>query len=278
MLSEDAALINEDEFKSKHVVKSSKIYGATSIDGVDYIVFDNNLIKIISNNDDTFLLGDKNTVSVYKNSRSNIYYYMSGGNNDNYRAETFKERSSHCITKRQLFSLCSARFYESKDITTLLRRNSEHSIDFDNLSEHLEPYEDTNGFYKDKHSPERIYYLSQDGGAFHVMEEKNNDDMIPVFFKIYGKNEDNSINNNVLVTDVSIVKDFDTKQAIVTTPLEAMNMVFNLNAEKNKALLKWSESQVSRRPINADYKDLEDIQKKVNKNTDYITVELFFFS
>ncbi|WP_196905730.1 hypothetical protein [Candidatus Symbiopectobacterium sp. 'North America'] len=247
-------------------MKASEIYGATFIDEIDFIVFDNNLIKIISNNDDTFLLGDKSTLRAYKNIKSNVYYYMPNENNDDYRSQTFKIRSYNCIAKRQLFSLCSASFYESKDMTTLLRRNAEHGINFDDLSEHLEPYKDTNGFYKDKYSAEGIYYLSQDGGFFHAREEKNNDNMISVFLKIYGKNEDNSINNNILVTEVSIVKDFDTKKSIVTTPLEAMDMIFNFDAEKNKALLRWSESQVLREPINANFKVLEDIQKKVNGN------------
>ncbi len=170
MFEEVEDFISLDKLKSKHVLKPSEIDGAISIDGVDFIIFDNKLIKITSNNDDTFLLGNNIKIRAYKNTKKNIYYYISDESNNDYRSQNFKLRDSHCVAKRQLFSICNASFYESKDITALLKRNANYGIHRDKIGESLERYKDVNGFYKDKNPDGGLYFLSQDG--FFFMSEK----------------------------------------------------------------------------------------------------------
>ncbi|MCW2477621.1 hypothetical protein [Candidatus Symbiopectobacterium sp. NZEC135] len=276
LLEEAGDFIHKDDLETKYTLSSSRIEGAISISDDDFIVFNNKLIKIRSNNDDTFLLGGKNNIRAYKNIKSNTYYYVSDENNDNYRAQNFKIRDYHCIAKRQLFTLCSAKFYESKDITTRLSSNAEHGIHFDKPSDNLEPYADVHGFYKDKNNAEGFYFQSRNGIFFHAREEKNDDKMIPTFFKIYGKKADDSIDNNLLVSDVSIIKDFDTKELIITTPAEAMEMVFHLDSKKEMALSHWNKSRLLRKPINVNFKDLENIQNKINENEDLNLVKSLF--
>ena len=276
MFEEVEDFISLDKLKSKHVLKPSEIDGAISIDGVDFIIFDNKLIKITSNNDDTFLLGNNIKIRAYKNTKKNIYYYISDESNNDYRSQNFKLRDSHCVAKRQLFSICNASFYESKDITALLKRNANYGIHSDKIGESLERYKDVNGFYKDKNPDGGLYFLSQDGFFFHVREETEDGNMIPTFFKLYGKKPDDSIDSDFLISDVSIIKDFDTKELIVTTPLEAMQMVFNLEGEKGKELYRWSNNESRSTHMEISGISLDNIQSKIENNEDLELINRLF--
>lgn len=277
IFEEGGDFISLEKLKSEHVLKPSGIDGAISVDGVDFIVFDNKLIKITSNDDDTFLLGDNLKVRAYKNTKKGIYYYITNESDNDYRSQNFKLRDYHCITKRQLFSVCNANFYESKDITKLLKLNADHGIHIDKIGESLEPYKDVNGFYKDKNPDGGLYFLSQDGLFFHVKEETEDGNMIPTFFKLYGKKPDDSIDSNVFISDVSVIKDFDTKKLIVTTPLEAMQMVFNLEGEKSKEVYRWSDNEFRSHHMDTNRVVLDDIQSKIMSNGDLDLIKRLFY-
>ncbi|MCW2482521.1 hypothetical protein, partial [Candidatus Symbiopectobacterium sp. NZEC135] len=202
-----------------HALTPSKsIDGAVICEAKEYLPYEDRLISIKANGDDTYILGEltgeEEGIHLYKNQKSNSYYLMPQGAGINSGRQRYKLRSSMCRTKRQIFSLCTADFYESNDISFLLKRNVGAGLKFDSPSEILKPYVGINGFYKDIKLDSKLYYLSNNDVFFHALESPVSDNAIPTYFKLYGKNNDGEINPNFLITDVSIVKDFGTKKII----------------------------------------------------------------
>ena len=276
-LTKNAEVISTNDKENLMALRSTEIDGAISIDGVNYLIYEDKLIKIISESDEVFFLGNKSNVKIYKNERSRTYYLIPNKFNSLYKSENFKLRNPHCITKRQTLSLCNISFFESKDISVRLVNNNNKGIKFDNPSEHVEPHPDFSFILKDKVNSDVMYYLSEGGMYFHVRQKDVLNGMSQSLFKIYGKNEDNSIDLKYLISDASVIKDFETKKAMVATPEEAMKLVFNLNIEHaNAESLYEAEPDSKRRVIDTNFFTMENIEREVIEKANVEFIEKLF--
>ncbi|MCW2488046.1 hypothetical protein J5069_19270 [Candidatus Symbiopectobacterium sp. NZEC127] len=243
------------------------IDGALNINNENFLPYKNRLLKITSRGDDTYILGETNSnagnVIIYKNEKSNTYFLFperrgNSGNNKNYRL-----RAYHCIAKRQILSLCNMDFYETKDISTLLRRNQDHGIIIDHPDKSMTPYVGVNGFYKN--SGGEIFYRSKEGLFFHAKEKKNNNRaIVPEYFTLHGKNMDGSIDDKMKITAVSIIKDFDTKKIIVSTPVEAQETILGIDKKSSIKLLEWLE--IGGEKYDVDVDKLAEIPKRLSQD------------
>lgn len=144
------------------------IDGALHINSEDFLPYKNRLLKIRSRGDNTYILGETNSgdggLIIYKNGKSNTYFLFPERKVNKARSKNYRLRAYHCISKRQILSLCNTDFYETKDISTLLKRNQEHGITIDHPDETLMPYVGVNGFYKS--SEGKIFYRFSEGLFF----------------------------------------------------------------------------------------------------------------
>ncbi|QZN95543.1 hypothetical protein [Symbiopectobacterium purcellii] len=156
------------------------IDGAWHINNEDFLPYNNRLLRIRSEGDDTYLLGEAKSsggVVIYKNEKSNTYFLLPERKRDNGSNKNYRLRTNHCIAKRQILSLCNADFYETKGISTLLKRNQDHGITIVHPDESLTPYVGINGFFKT--SEGKIFYRSIEG--FFFMQKKRNPIKMPLF-------------------------------------------------------------------------------------------------
>lgn len=248
-------------YGSRHL---REIDGALHINGEDFLPFRNRLLKIRSRGDDTYILGDVNSddggLIIYKNRKSNTYFLFPERNIINDRSKNYRLRASHCISKRQILSLCNTDFYETKDISTLLKRNKDHGITIDHQSETLTPYVGINGFYKSNDG--QIFYRSSEGLFFYAKEKSSNENVIvPEYFVLHGKKPNGIIDDDVELTAVSIIKDFDTKKIIVSTPVEAQETILQIDKKSSIKLLKWLEVEGKRYDVDVD--SLNEIKSRL---------------
>ncbi|MCW2478231.1 hypothetical protein [Candidatus Symbiopectobacterium sp. NZEC135] len=244
-------------FNKEQRFSESTIPGALNIAENDYISHNGKLIKIRSNGDDTFILGydddAKNLIRAYKNPKSNTYFLMPDKVNGIKKNKNYRPRKGHCISKRQIFSLCNAEFNESINISKKLKDNKINGIEINDPTKHLDPYGDINGFYKKKNNPDEIYYQSRDGVFFHAEEVRQiSNQLTPEYFNLYGKNKDGSIDKNFLIEQVCVIKDFDTHKMILSTPDEAMNTIFGTDLKMSKQLLERNKNSELKESFNIE--------------------------
>ncbi|MFT8211091.1 MAG: hypothetical protein ACMZI0_11825 [Symbiopectobacterium sp.] len=149
---------------------SKNIDGAIIFEGVEYIPYDNKLIRITANGDDTYILGDSSakdkSIIICKNPKSTTYFLMPEKATLDSGRESYKPRSSRYLAKRQTFSTCTAGFYESKDISLLLRTHVGAGVKFESPSEILKPYVGINGFFNNIKQENALYYWSNNDVFF----------------------------------------------------------------------------------------------------------------
>ena len=248
---------------SGNLVKDSPdIDGALLFDGINYIKYKDSFIQIHSNGDDTYILGDRedsnNNILVYKNQASNTYFKISS---ERKKWQGLIKKSLHCRVKKQPMSACAIDYIESQRISYILEKSSDHGIVIDDYENKLEPYSNFHAIYKKNDDKKNLYYKGKDNTFFYVRKNKENTSaFIPAMFVIYGKDTNQHIDLENVITSVSVIKDFDSKKIIFSTPAEAQENVFNINKKLSDLFLKWQEEDIIHKDITND--DLVKIKEK----------------
>lgn len=222
------------------ILYSDVIAGAINFENEHYFSYYEHLIKVTNNGDDTYTLhsaadANKNIV-IYKNINSNTYYLLTG--KDRFKNKIIK---SHCITKRQVLDICGVVHHETSNFNSLLNTNLEYAVTIDNHEQILKPSNLVSGVYKNKEND--LFYHFKDDKYFHCVEEDGvQEDVTPAFISIYGKKDNDDIDFSIFISKVSVIKDFDTKEIIMSTPLEAQELVLNIDVETSLTLLEWQKN------------------------------------
>lgn len=250
-----------DDHHKVHLTKSENIDGAVVNNGFNYIYYKNKLIKIHSNDDDSYILGDtednNKNIKLYKNPESNTYLKASKKIN---KWSGLIRRKDHCIVKRQPLSACHIEFFETTRIRHILSFNSNHGIIIDNYLDTLDTYDNFPAIYNEKNDKTALYYKGEGNIFFHLRKSQYKAfSLTPTQFVIYGKNEDQQINLKYVLSSISIIKDFDTKKMIISTPEEAQKNVFDINIKFSELFLKWQEEDKIYQNVSPD--DLQNIVK-----------------
>lgn len=259
-----------------HMKVSPNIKGAIIDEGVNYLYYKDSLIQINSNNDDTYTLFDPNdsgnNILIYRNSRSDTYFKLPRNKK---KWHGLIKKSRRCIVKRQPMATCTLDYFETDRIRALLEKNSAQGIIINDHQNQLEPYEGFYAIYKKKNDDGSLYYKGKDDLFFHVKKtEEIKSSLTPSFFTIYGKNANQQIDLNYVISGVTIIKDFDTKKIIFSTPKEAQENLFDIEKRFSSLVLKWQEEDVVRREITPI--DLLDIKNQIPLITDLSSLyELF---
>ena len=248
---------------SNHMKVSPDIKGAVTDEGVNYLYYQNNLIKIHSNNDDTYILGDREeseeNILIYKNMASDTYFKLPVNRK---KWQGLIEKSSRCIVKKQPMSACSVSYFETDRIRHLLDENSNQGIIIEDHHNQLEPYNGFYAIYQKKNNIEELYYKGKGDLFFHVRKNKNNlSSFTPSVFIIYGKDSKQQINLDYVISSISIIKDFDTKKIIFSTPVEAAENVFDINKKLLEMFIKWQGSDKVYKNITPQ--DLSEIETRL---------------
>ena len=250
---------------------STIVEGAVRFENEDHFYYQDHLIKVTNNGDDTYTLksaaNKKNEIIVYKNTKSNTYYLLN--NKKNMQNKIIKLR---CISKRQTLSLCNMPYHETSNLKSLLTTNKEHSVTIVNPDETLKPSNLASGIYQNKNN--ELFYHFKDNEYFHCVEEPGDQvDITPLFMTIYGKNENGGINFSSIISRVSVIKDFDTKELIMSTPLEAQELVLNIDKETSRVLLEWQKTNFHGEEITSN--DLDKLPTTLAEYHEFSDVEMF---
>lgn len=240
-------------------LSSSKIIeGAVRLDDNDYFYYYDRLIKVTNNGDDSFTLHSaidtEKSIIIYKNVKSNTYFNLVDKNKfNNLKAKL------HCISKRQILSVCNTIHHETSNLSSLLKTNEEHAVIIDTPEETLTPSGLAAGVYKN--SKNELFYYFKDKKFFHCIEAPDQQpDITPVFFTLYGKKNKDDIDLSTIISSVSVIKNFDTRELIMSTPLEAQELVFNIDSATSKILLDWQNANFHGESIT-----IQDINRLPNK-------------
>ncbi|GLY59173.1 hypothetical protein Pcaca05_00310 [Pectobacterium carotovorum subsp. carotovorum] len=275
----DIGLLQEINSKNRlEISHSSKIEGAVSFEGQDYFNVGGSLVKVRKIGYDSYILGEdkqiNQSVVIYKNERSNTYYLQRNlTRNGDYESKL--NRRSNCVRKRQVFSLCDLSYSRTPKLTSLLKKNKEHVVKIDNPEETLEQFEGVNFLYNKKNKINELFYYYKDNLYFHAVESpKIGSEIVPSYITVYGKKENGEIDTSVSITDVSLIKKFDTAELLMSIPTEAQELILDLTADVSEKLKKWQDRTFKGSDITLDdFKKLPSLLAN-NKNLKEI-MELF---
>lgn len=258
--------------KESEMLHSKIIEGAVHFENEDYFLYSDCLINVRSNGDDTYTLrftkDTENEIMVYKNAKSNTYYFLTDENRSINR-----KRKSHCVSKRQILSVCSTSYHETPNLNLLLKKNKDHAVKIDDPANRLVPSSLVVGTYRNEKND--LFYHFQGDEYFHCVEEPDEQPfVIPAFITIHGKKENEEIDPSVIISSVSVIKDFDTHEIIMSTPSEAQEIVFNIDAETSRLLLEWQDANfrgddidhndfVELPTILASYEEISDVKDMI---------------
>ncbi|MCS3433286.1 hypothetical protein [Klebsiella sp. BIGb0407] len=257
---------NQIKFDRTEVFKtmrdSKNIDGAIKINDVDYIFANEYFTEIHSNGDDTYILGDKKNddknVLVYKNQFGDTYFKMPKIRK---KWQHLVEKPTHCITKRQPTGACAVEYYESYDVSRFLDENSRHSIIINDHQQQLELHNNLEAIYQEKQNSNNLYFKREDNTFFHARKDLSRTSALtPSRFIIYGKRANQQINPRNIIARICVVKDFDTKKIIFSTPDEAQDTIFNIQHRLSKLFLRMNEQDRIYKDINLE--DLDKIKEK----------------
>ncbi|TKI04588.1 hypothetical protein [Martelella alba] len=228
----------DDAFTHIDVQRAGFIHGTLhASDNYDYLPYRNRFFRITDHGDDTYTLsGSKGrpTIHVYKNSKSNTFYFFDDIVYDIPRESLTKIQ--FCRSKRQVFPFCQSH-YVSRDLAQLLSINVKHGIKITDPLRDFEPFVSLDGFYRHKKDSKKIIYRTKDNLYYHAIEQSHKDvQAIPGFFLLYGGNPDGTLNSNHLIAEVAILKDFHDKKVILSTRTEAYSIIFNIDEHATRIM------------------------------------------
>ncbi|RJL50518.1 hypothetical protein D5071_13110 [Pectobacterium carotovorum] len=275
----DIGLLQEINYKNRlDISHSSEIAGAISFEGQDYFNVGGTLVKVRKIGYDSYILGEdkqiNQSVVIYKNERSNTYYLQRNlTRSGDYESKL--NRHSNCIRKRQIFPLCDLSYSKTPRLTSLLKKNKEHAVKIDNPEETLEQFEDLSFIYNKKDKKNELFYYYKDNLYFHAIESpKIGPEISPSYITVYGKKENGEIDKTVSITDVSLIKKFDTAELLMGIPAEAQELIFDVTADVSEKLKKWQDRTFKGSDITFDdFKKLPSLLAE-NKNLKEV-MELF---
>lgn len=275
-LSKNKLKFNEAEIL-KTMIDSKDIDGAIKINGIDYVYSNEYFTEIYSNGDDTYILGDpKNddkNILVYKNQFGDTYFKIPKTRK---KWQHLNKKTTHCITKRQPIGACAVEYYESHDVSRFLEENSSHSIKINYYQQKLESHNNLDVIYQEKSNSNNLYYKKEDNTFFHVRKDLSSvSSLIPSIFIIYGKNANQQIDLNNVIARICVVKDFDTKKIIFSTPDEAQETILNIRQRMSKLFLKINEQDRTYRDITPE--DLAKIKEKQSSLSDTPDLKELFY-
>ncbi|MCW2486088.1 hypothetical protein J5069_09295 [Candidatus Symbiopectobacterium sp. NZEC127] len=275
-----AKSFSDDTFLAEHQYdRSQKIDGAYVLDGKYFFLYNNKMIAVTDLGNDYFLLPNErhadDGIFLYKNSRGNTYYSFQ--KKSGIKINKYNTKTLQCKVKRQVPSGCMNAYYETAEFTSLLKRNVDNGIKLFNAKEMLEPYRDLDGFYRNKNDENKLYYFFNDNVYFHASEVDSAEDRIaPVYFKLYGKNAEGEINPSFVISDVCIIKDFYDKKTIVSTPIEAQEIVLDLDKTYSQKLLRWQQRSSEGIIAEKGSEDIEQLLRKLHEKFDSDEVTKLF--
>lgn len=187
-------------------------------------------------------------------------------------------KSTHCITKRQPAGACAVEYYESHGVGHFLEENSSQSIIINDYDQYLELHDNFDAIYQEKQNGNNLYYKRKDNTFFHVKKELSNiSSFTPHIFTIYGKNANQQIDLENDIIKLCVVKDFDTKKIILSTPREAQETIFDIPEKLSDAFLTMNEQNGLHKDItSADLARIKENQSLLDDMTDL--KELFYRS
>jgi len=245
---------------------SKNIDGALSLRGIDYFNINGFLIKVKSYGDDTYTLftDDKNIfpiIRIYKNIRSNTYYLKR--NEDSYN-QVYNTKEISCLAKRQIFSLCGAKYYETTELASLLKKNKEHGVYISHAKEQMDNFENIAGLYRKKDTGELFYSYNKNIFFHAILEHQILPDIIPKYFSIYAKKSTGVIDPSALITPVCILKNFGTKEIIMSTEMEGNRIILGVSAETSNKMLTWNRRNFHGRKLDKNF--LERLPSLLSQN------------
>jgi len=257
-------------------IRSPHIDGAVTNRGNDYFYYDDVFIRIHSNDDETYTLGDihdnKNNIVIYKNTDSDTYYKISKNRSE---WQGLIKRKRHCIAKRQPLSVCSINYSESPGVQHILNKNRREGIIIKNYEDTLVATGKYHAIYKKIGDESGLYYKWDDDIFFHVRENTDlQSALAPIAFIIYKKNSREQIDLNSEIVSISAMKDFNTKEIIFSTPEEAEIISLNIKGQKEKIKSEWEQTNIVRRKITSA--EQQDIARKISLPNDYSGLENLF--
>ncbi|MBS0849643.1 hypothetical protein [Citrobacter sp. JGM124] len=268
--------ISRKDVTTVHFKKSEDIEGAITINDNSYIYYKHDFIKAHSKYDGRYILGDEtddfSNIFIYKNIGSRTYYSIPKTKPK--WSELFR-KSHHCIAKRQPLSMCNTEYFETERIRYLLTQHNNHRITINNYQDILSPHKEIPGIYKKNNSEDEFYYKYEGDDFFHVRLNKDHEiSFTPAFFIIYGKTPEQKIDLNSVISGVNIIKDFDSKKIIFSTPRETQESVFDINKKISDMYLKWQEQDTVYRDATLD--DLKEIVKNSRELNDISSLNELF--
>ncbi len=271
--------INDENIKG--MSHSTKIDGAINFENEDYFNIGNSLVKVREMGYDIYHLGDDKymgqSVVIYKNDRSNTYY-LQKSLTKNGAHEYKKSKNRNCLSKRQIIPLCDLPYSKSTELKNKLKINKEHAVKIDNPEEMLEKLDGMESIYKKKGTDHELYFHYKENSYFHAVETpRRSSEIVPPYISIYGKKENGEINTFVDITDVCLVKKYDTEELYISTPSEAQELVLAIPLEESDNLLKWQKRMHKGKSITLndfkkltsrleDHKNIPEVENLFNKS------------
>ncbi|MFT8211087.1 MAG: hypothetical protein ACMZI0_11805 [Symbiopectobacterium sp.] len=272
-VSGEQLLKNAKPFLDVYLSLESKFSASSDIDSAffindnDYFLYQDKMLVVKQLGGDyyTFLddINSEGNIYLYKNKKSNTYYLLK--KNEYKKKWKYNIRNSHCKVKRQIPSGCMNTYCETPELSTLLKRNIHNGFRILNADKKLELYSGIDGFYRSKNDMRSLYYLSSDDVYFHVSEVDNIEERVtPVYFKIYGKNKNEEINHDFLISDICILKDFYDKKTIVRTPIEAQEIALGLDKAYSQKLLRWQQHSSEGMVVERGSAEIEQLSQRLS--------------
>jgi len=250
---------------------SKNIDKAITANGIDYILCDDKFIQISSNGDDTYIIGDpKNNdknILVYRNKFSDTYFKIPRKRRPWYQ---LIEKPAYCRVKRQPGEACAIDYYESHNVGHILEQNDSQSITINDYEQQLESHDNSNAIYQEKGNDNNLYYKVKENTFFHVRKNLSGmSSVTPSIFIMYGKNANQQIDLDNIITRVCVIRDFDTKKIIFSTPDEAQDTILNIPQRLSKLFLKVQEQDRIHRDITpTDLAQIKERQSLLDDMTD----------
>ncbi|WP_300000486.1 hypothetical protein [uncultured Cedecea sp.] len=276
-LSNDRNIMTQRDIVDVDFLPSPHIEGAISNSGNDYFYYDNMFIHIYSNNDGTYTIGDindKNNILAYKNAQSTVYFKIPKSRG---KWQGLKEKKEDCIVRRQPLSTCTAPYFETSVVNYLVNNHIDEGITIDNPTEQLEPYAGFRGIYRARRGDRNslYYYTGVDNIYLHASPPSDTSSyIVPVVFTLHGKDSRQQINRNVVISNISIVKDFDTKKIVICTPEEAQEYILDIKRKEFSLHLEWQGGDQIHPEVTAW--ELEKIHSKMSFLNDLSSLDELF--
>lgn len=288
-LSNSQHTMISSEATEYYFTKSQHIDGAIINNKIDYIYYKNKFIKIHSNGDNTYILGDINdregNIKIYKSPGSDTYFTIPK------KIKKWKgliAKTRRCIVKKHPSSVCNTEYFETERISYLLNPNNNHGITINEYQNSLDNNHFFPNIYNKKGSEKELYYKSEGNYFFHARLNIHKPiSFTPTTFIIYGKDINQQIDYKTIITSISVIRDFDTNKIIFSTPGEAQENIFDIDKKYSDLFLKWQEEDkvyrditpadlpeiVKNIPLLNDLSDLDDLfnrkGKKIITSIDY---------